>query len=136
MLAGAAGELVASPEWLLKMVVLSSVVVAPVESSGRSVVFYALASRQRRRVHLPRAGVREVADPAVEDPVGAAVFDRAGVVGRHEGWRCSGAEERRLPGRSEVPPSSSNKWRSGGRFQRRSAFSVTKTMPGLKRTCL
>jgi hypothetical protein len=69
-----------------------------------------------RAFPLPEA---EVAAPAVEDLERPADVDQAFVVRCGAGWRCSGAEERRFPGRSGEPPSPSFVWRCGGGFRRR-----------------
>ena len=63
-----------------------------------------------------------MADPVFEDLDGAVAVDQAGVADRGAGWRRSGAEERRLPGRMGAPPSPSEEWRSGGGFRRRSVL--------------
>ena len=63
-----------------------------------------------------------MADPVVVDLDGAVAVDQAGVVVRGAGWRRSGAEGRRLPGRLGAPPSPSEEWRSGGGFRRRSVL--------------
>lgn len=107
------------PERVLWAVVLSSALVAPVERRGGFAVRCAAATRRSCGARLPQAGVREMVEPAVEDLGGGAAVDQAGVVERGAGWRRSGAEERRLPGRSGDPPSPGNEWRSGGGFCRR-----------------
>ena len=117
LLAGGAGELVAWPEWLLEAAVLSFVVGAPVEASNGSAVFATLASRRRRGACRPRAGIRVVEVPAFVDLEGAVRVDQAGVVVRRAGWRCFGAEERRLPGCMGAPSSPSKAWWSSGGFR-------------------
>jgi hypothetical protein len=61
-------------------------------------------------------------EPAFEDPGGGVAVDQAGDVERGAGWRRSGAEGRRLPGRSGDPPSPGNAWRSGGGIRRRNVL--------------
>jgi hypothetical protein len=124
LLAGGAGELVGWPEWLLKAAVLSFAVGAPVEASCRSVVFASLASHRRRGACRPRAGVRVLEGPTFVDLVGSVRVDQAGVVGRRAGWRCFGAEERRLPFCLGTPSSPSKVWWSSGGFRRRGVLRV------------
>jgi hypothetical protein len=117
--AGGAEEAVAWPESFLWAGFLSSALDAPVELRGGSAAPCASATRQSCGAWFPIAGAREKVDPVVEDLDGAVAVDQAGVVVRGAGWRRSGAEERRLPGRIGAPPSPSVQWRRGGGFRRR-----------------
>ena len=102
---GGAEEAVAWPECVLWAVVLSSAPDAPVELSGGSAAPCASATCRSCGARFPLAGVRVMADPVFEDLDGAVAVDQAGVADRGAGWRRSGAECRRLPGRLRVPPS-------------------------------
>ena len=107
------------PEWLLVAAAFSSVGAAPVELRRGSAALSSLAARQSYRMSFPIAGVREVAVPAVEDLEGVLAVGQDGVAVCRAGWRCSVAEERRLPGREGEPPSPSVRRSSGG-IRRRS----------------
>ena len=109
------------PEWLLAAVVSSSDGAAPVELRRGSAALFSLEARRSPRVTVPLAGGRETAVPAFVDLEGEDVVDQDGVVVCRSGWRCSGAEERRLPGRDGDPPSP-RLWRSSGRIRRRSGL--------------
>ena len=106
----------------LKTAFLSSVLGAPVELRGGSAVSSVLAARRSCGALLPFVGVRVVAEPAVENLDGEVAVDQASAVPR-AGWRCSGAEWRRLPGRRGSRPSP-RFWRSGGGFRRRDVLLV------------
>lgn len=54
---------------------------------------------------FPLRRVREMADPAIDVLEGVVAICQDGVAVRRAGWRCSGTEERRLPGREGEPPS-------------------------------
>ena len=109
------------PEWLLVAAVFSSVGAAPVELRRGSAALSSLAARRSSRMGFPLAGVREVAVPAVEDLEGVLAVGQDGVAVCRAGWRCSGAEERRLPSREGEPPSP-RVWRRCGGFRRRSGL--------------
>ena len=113
---------VAWPESVLKMAVLPSDLGAPVELRAGSAVPGVFPTRRSRGAHLPLAGDREMAAPVVDDCGGSGDVVQAGFVKRGGGWRCSGAEGRRLPGRSGAPPSPSLKWRRGGGLRRRNVL--------------
>ena len=111
----------AASESLLGAVLLSSVLGAPVECCGGPAVPGTAAARRSCGARSPLAGGREMAAPAFVDLEGEVAGDQDGVAVCRAGWRCSGAEERRLPGREGGPPSPSV-WRSSGGFRRRSGL--------------
>ena len=96
-------EAVAWREKLLRAAFVSSALGAPVEARGRSAVPSVFAaSRSCGALSLRPASV--VVEPEFEDLGEDDGVDQVGAV-RGAGWRRSGAECRRLPGRLRVPPS-------------------------------
>jgi hypothetical protein len=100
---------------------LSSALAAPVERRSGPTVPCAIAARRSYGPWYPRADGREMAASAFVVFEGEVAGDRNGVAICRVGWRCSGTEERRLPGRMGSPPSPSFRRRSGG-FRRRSGL--------------
>ena len=123
VLAGGAGEVVVLPEWPFAAVVSSSDGAAPTElRRGSAVPALFVAPRSAREVS-PFAGVREMAESAIDDLEVAGASGQGGVAFRRAGWRCSGTEERRLPDRVGEPPSP-RRWRWCGGLRRRSVLRV------------
>ena len=104
---------------LLVAAVYSSVGAAPVELRRGSAAPPSFAAHRSFREGFPFAGIREVADPAIDDFEDAVAGDLDGFAVRRGGWRCSGTEGRRLPCRQGEPPSPRS-WRSCGGLRRRS----------------
>jgi hypothetical protein len=119
--AGGAVEAAAWSDCFWWAALLSSALAAPVERRSGPAVPCATAARRSCGPWCPCAGGRVMAASAVVVLEGVVAGDRDGVVACRAGWRCSGTEERRLPGRKGSPPSPSFRRKSGG-FRRRSGL--------------
>ena len=106
------------PEWLLVAAVFPSSGAAPVELRRGSAVRASFAAPRSAREVIPFAGVRELADLAIDILKGAVLKAKVAMSSVVQGGGALAPRSVRLPVRDGEPPNPRS-WRCCGRFRRR-----------------